>query len=206
MLLAAATLAALIWFWPAMILPVAVWAWLLWFFRDPVRPSPPQPGLLLSSADGQVSDITPVGPDSPLGCDGLRVGVFMNVFSVHVNRSPCRASVESVVHREGAFLDVRDPLAWERNESATISLRGGEGWDGARIVVRQIAGLVARRIVTDLSPGQQLCAGQRIGMIKFGSRLELLVPTALVGQVCVKVGQKVRAGQTVLISAPGAVP
>jgi len=201
--LAAATGLALWRFRPLALLPAALWAWVLWFFRDPVRPSPDQPGLLLSPADGRVSDITPLGPDSPLQTDGLRVGIFMSVFDVHVNRSPCRAAVESVVHRKGTFLDARDALARERNESATIRLRWAAPGGPAAVVVRQVAGLLARRIVTDLAVGQELSAGQRIGMIKFGSRVELLAPVDIVGQVCVQVGQKVRAGQTVLMTARG---
>jgi phosphatidylserine decarboxylase len=202
--LAVAAALAAWWFWPVAVLPAALWAWVLWFFRDPVRAGPSSPGLLLSPADGRVSDITPVGADSELGAEGLRVGIFMNILNVHVNRSPARARVESVSHRKGSFLDARDALAGERNESATIRLLCRLNGREEPILVRQVAGLIARRIVTDLSPGQELSAGQRIGMIKFGSRLELLVPHELVGQVRVQVGQKVRAGQTVLIAAPGA--
>jgi len=184
------------------VIPLAVWVWVLWFFRDPRRQGPDDPAMLVSPADGRVSDITPVGPDSPLGRDGLRVGVFMSVFSVHVNRSPAEAVVESVEHRDGAFLDARNPAASERNESATIRMTHVYGGVEYPIVVRQVAGLVARRIVTDLTQGRKLARGERIGMVKFGSRLELLVPRALVGEVCVQVGDRVLAGQTALIAPP----
>lgn len=173
---------------------LAVLGWLLWFFRDPQRTPPEGEHLLVSPADGVVSDITPVGPDSELGRRGVRIGIFMNVFNVHVNRSPCEGVVESVTHHDGAFLDVRRPDAWERNEAATIAMQ----FRGRRVLVRQIAGLIARRIVTDLAPGQTLARGQRIGMIKFGSRLELWLPDELRPQVCVQVGQKAQAGTTVL--------
>ena len=174
--------------------------WVLVFFRDPDRPTPTGPGLMISPADGVVSDITNVGESSALGVDGVKIGIFMNVFDVHVNRSPLAAVVESVEHTPGAFLDARDPAASERNESATIRLRHERDGREYPIVVRQIAGLIARRIVTDLTDGQRLERGQRIGMIKFGSRVELLAPRELVGEVCVAPGCRVRAGQSVLIS------
>ncbi len=186
-------------FRPAIFVPAAVLVWAAWFFRDPDRVCPDEPGLLISPADGRVADITNVGPESVLGCDGVRVSVFMNVFNVHVNRSPAEAVVVSIAHREGAFLDVRAEGASEKNESAEIHLEYSADGRKFPLVVRQIAGLVARRIVTDLEPSQHLTRGQRIGMIKFGSRLELLVPSELVDEVCVKVGQRVKAGTTVLV-------
>lgn len=181
-------------------LPMAVWLFVVWFFRDPERQTPAGEGLFISPADGNVSDITQIGPASILGRDGVMVGVFMNVFSVHVNRAPFDGRIDRVEHKEGAFMDVRDPAAYERNESAGIFMtvtHNGQEWP---IVFRQVAGLVARRIVTDLAPGQQVKRGQRIGMIKFGSRVELYVPRELAGQVKVSVGQAVRAGETVLVA------
>lgn len=189
------------WLWALAACDLAVWAWVLAFFRDPERLAPPGDGLFVSPADGRVSDITPLGADSLLGCPGIQIGVFMNVFNVHVNRAPCDGEVVSVTHRDGAFLDVRDPHASERNESTAIHLRHSHGGQAYPVVVRQIAGLVARRIVTDLAAGQTLRRGQRIGMIKFGSRLELLLPESLAAEIRVSVGQKVRAGQTVLAEA-----
>jgi phosphatidylserine decarboxylase len=175
----------------------------LWFFRDPERTTDGAPGAFISPADGRVAEITPVGPEGPLGRDGLRIGVFMNIFSVHVNRSPCDAVVEKAEHHAGAFLDARLPEAAWKNEHATIHLavrRDGRDWP---VVVRQVAGKVARRIVTDLRPGQQLQRGERFGMIKFGSYLELTVPRELAGEVRVRLGEQVYAGRTVLI-APAA--
>ena len=190
-------------FLPAIVLPVAFWLWVLWFFRDPNRPTPSGDGLFISPADGNVADITQVGQDSPLGCPGVKIGIFMNIFSVHVNRSPAAALVRRTTHQDGVFLDARDPLATERNESTTIYLTHTRGGRDYPLVVRQIAGMIAKRIVTDLVVGQQLSPGQRLGMIKFGSRVELLVPTALAGRVCVELGQKVRAGLTVLVTVEG---
>ncbi len=170
------------------------------FFRDPDRRAPQGAGLFVSPADGRVSDITRVGSGSELGRDGVKIGIFMSVFNVHVNRCPIESVVESVSHRRGVFLDARNPLASERNESATIRLRYEQDGQPFAVVVRQVAGMVARRIVTDLADGQELTRGQRIGMIKFGSRLELMVPGELVGEVRVELGDMVRAGETVLVA------
>jgi len=192
-----------------MALPIALWLEVLWFFRDPDRIAPKGDGLLISPADGHVADITNVGADSPLGCDGVKIGIFMNVFDVHVNRSPAAARVVGCEHLAGAFLDARDPAAAARNESATIHLACAGGADDQAeypLVVRQIAGLIARRIVTDVTEGRRLSRGERIGMIKFGSRVELFAPRERVGRVAVEVGQRVLAGATVLVHPPAATP
>jgi len=189
--------------WAAVLVPVGiVWGWVLLFFRDPSRTPPEEDGAFLSPADGTVADITNIGPDSALGTDGVKVGVFMSIFNVHVNRSPCDGRVRSVEHNDGTFLDVRKPEAAFRNESTTIHMTHVRGGREHTIVVRQIAGLIARRIITDLAVGQEMGRGERIGMIKFGSRLELLVPRELVGEVRVAVGQPALAGRTVLVAAP----
>lgn len=189
-----------------MALPVAVWLFVMWFFRDPDRTPPDDASddCLISPADGNIADITNVGPDSPLGCDGVKIGIFMNIFSVHVNRSPAAARVVSWEHMKGVFLDARDPTASTRNESSTIRLECTRGGKKYPLVIRQVAGLIARRIMTDLSDGQQLSRCERIGMIKFGSRVELFVPDELVGQVEVSLGQRVFAGATVLVSPAAA--
>ena len=181
---------------------VLVWLWVLWFFRDPERDPPADEGLFVSPADGVVADVAPIGPDSALKTDGLKVGVFMNVLNVHVNRVPCDGRIESIEHHDGAFLDVRKPDAAFRNESTTIRLSHTRNGKEHTVVVRQVAGLIARRIVTDLAQGQVVRRGERIGMIKFGSRLEVLLPRELVGEVRVAVGDKAVAGRTVLVTAP----
>ena len=181
-----------------------VYMWVLWFFRNPERTVPQGEGLFIAPADGRIADITNIGPESELGRDGVRIGIFMNIFNVHLSRCPVDGTVESVAHRPGAFLDVRDPHASERNESTTIRLQYARHGVQYPVVFRQIAGLVARRIVTDLTQGQPVTRGQRVGMIKFGSRLELLVPAELVSKVCVEVGQISCGGETVLVeSGPG---
>jgi phosphatidylserine decarboxylase len=187
--------------WPVLFgsaVAILVWLWVLWFFRDPERTIPTGAGLFVSPADGLVADITPLGPDGPLGRPGLQIGIFMNVFNVHVNRMPCEATIQRITHRPGTFMDVRDPVAAERNESATIELTYSHGGMDYPIIVRQIAGLVARRIVTDCRAGLGFSRGERFGMIKFGSRLELLLPSELAGEICVETGQRVRAGATIL--------
>jgi phosphatidylserine decarboxylase len=189
------------WAWVFVLLPVgAVWGWVLWFFRDPDRKTPRGEGLFICPADGNVADVTQVGPDSVLGVRGVKVGIFMNVVSVHVNRSPADAVVVKWEHHKGVFLDARDPEAAFRNESATVHLSYSYKGKDYPLVVRQVAGLVARRIVTDVSEGQKLVAGERFGMIKFGSRVELFVPDELAGDIRARTAQRVCAGSTVLVA------
>jgi phosphatidylserine decarboxylase len=180
--------------------PVALWACGVAFFRDPERTIPDAPGLLVSPADGRVTDVTAANGDGPLGCAGVRVGVFMSLLNVHVNRAPATCRVERVDHRPGAFFDARTPQAARRNEAATIYLSLERGGEEFGLAVRQVAGRVARRIVTDVTAGEVVMRGQRIGMIKFGSRLELWVPDRLGPEVRVAVGDRVRAGETVLVA------
>jgi phosphatidylserine decarboxylase len=198
-LLAGSTGLAIWLYWPVAPVPALLWIWVLWFFRDPNRALPEGPERYVSPADGVVTDITPVGPDSPLGTEGIQVGVFMSVFDVHVNRAACDGRIDRIEHRDGTFLDVRKPEGWEKNESTTIYLTTEIQGRSYPVVIRQIAGLVARRIVTDLTEGQDVQRGRRIGMIRFGSRCELLVGNALHPVVEVRVGQKVRAGASVLL-------
>ncbi len=185
-------------FWPVIIIPVTVWVYVLCFFRDPQR-KPNEDNAFISPADGRVVDITPVGPESPLGTDGVRIGIFMSIFNVHVNRSPCAGTVTKIEHSPGGYADARKPEAAELNESATIhmSAAGGDG-RSFPVVVRQIAGFIARRIVTDLRVGQEIATAERIGMVKFGSRVETMIPQGQIGEITVEVGQVVRAGRTVL--------
>lgn len=192
-LLLAATLAsAIYWWYPAPLLG-ALFVFVVAFFRDPQRRVPQEPGLLVAPADGRVTEVTEA--DSP-GGRVIRIGIFMSLTSVHVNRSPCRGRVESVQHRPGLFLNALDPASSTENESATLTLDDAED-RGVRIVVRQVAGLIARRIVTAVTEGEMLERGQRIGMIKFGSRAEVHVPAGGF-EVMVKIGQAVKAGETIL--------
>lgn len=190
-------------FWPLAVLPLTLWVWLVAFFRDPDRTPPEGEHLMVSPADGRVTDITPLGDECVLGREAMQIGVFMSLFNVHVNRAPASGTIERIDRRGGAYLDARDPAAGEKNASATIALSVGDGEEVFRIVFRQIAGMVARRIVTDLVGGQDVRRGQRIGMIRFGSRCELIVPTERVGEVLVRPGQRVRAGATALVALKG---
>lgn len=196
------------WFALLLVVPLPVWAWVVWFFRDPERTPAADagPDAILCPADGRVADITPLGTDSPLGAAGVKIGIFMNVLDVHVNRMPCDATIDEVRHVPGTFLDARDPAATERNESATLTLTHTRDGVTHRVIVRQIAGLLARRIVTAVAPGDRLRRGERFGMIKFGSRVEVFLPGPLAGRVCVSVGTKVRAGCDVLARAAGEAP
>jgi phosphatidylserine decarboxylase len=187
-------------FWPAAVLPALLWVYCLAFFRDPLR-SVPQTAALLAVADGRVTDITPADPEI-LGEPATRVGIFMGLLSAHINRSPQAGRVLSITHKGGGYADARRPDAWAANESATVQMEARLGGQACRLQVRQIAGFVARRIVTDLAVGQELRAGQVIGMIKFGSRAELIVPDRVIGRLAVSVGQYVYAGQTVLVEPP----
>ncbi len=200
--------------WPGFVIAAplaAVWAWLVWFFRDPQRPIPAGPGLFVCPADGMVTDITPLGADSELGVPGRRIGVFMNVLSVHVNRAPCDGVVADKRFTRGSKEDVRREAAWHRNESVTLLLDyRGTGFPACdrqdtqagkpvpQVAMRQVAGMIARRIVCHPRIGDALKRGQRIGMIRFGSRLELMLSDALNAEILVQVGQRVFAGTSIL--------
>jgi phosphatidylserine decarboxylase len=171
----------------------------LFFFRDPRR-SPPEgsPGLV-APADGRVTDVSEVDEPEVVGGKALRVGVFMSLFDVHVNRAPCAGEVRSVRHRDGTFGDVRREEAWARNENVLLGLRCAEG----TVAVRLVAGAVARRIAHAAAPGAKFRRGERIGMVKFGSRAEVLVPAGGGWAAAVKAGDRVRAGETVLLARAG---
>ena len=186
------------WWLSLLLLPVLVW--LFAFFRDPERVVPDEQHAMVSPADGTVSDISEVENDPLLGGPAVRVGIFLSVFNVHVNRSPCDGRVIKTIYREGKFLNAMGhAAASEQNESNTVVLAEPHG-DGRPIaVVKQIVGLIARRIIFTAKEGDLLQRGQRIGMIKFGSRTELYVARWLEPQVRVKVGQKVRGASDVVV-------
>jgi phosphatidylserine decarboxylase len=174
----------------------------LWFFRDPERHAEGGEDALVSPADGVVTDLVTL-EDPALDAPATRIGIFLSVFDVHVNRAPCAGTVSAVVQRPGGYHDARDPRAVEGNRAATIVLARP---DGRRVGVRQITGLIARRIVCPVTVGQAFSRGQRYGMIRFGSRTELIVATAELEEVLVRVGQAVRGGRTLLARlSPAAV-
>jgi len=188
-------LLALIWeplFW----IGAGLTVWCYYFFRDPERSVPQQDGLILSPADGVVSLIStlPAPPELGLGDEPrVRVSVFMNVFNCHVNRAPFDGKVTKIVYHKGKFVNASLDKASEHNERNGLAL---ETASGASIGVVQIAGLVARRIVCFVQEGEQLRAGERFGLIRFGSRLDVYLPPEI--QPLVSVGQTAVAGETIL--------
>jgi len=194
--LCAAAGAVCVWLLPPLVaLPAVVWVLLLSFFRDPERPGVAGGDELLSPADGTVYDIEEM--DAPAYIEGpaLRVGIFMSVLNGHVNRSPAAGTVRMVEHVPGKFYDARSDKSKTENEHNFIGL---ELAGGRHILVNQIAGVVARRVVCKLSVGQDLQRAERVGMVKFGSRVELYVPLADRPEARVKVGDRVKAGRDVL--------
>jgi phosphatidylserine decarboxylase len=185
-------------FWPLAIPVGLVLIWLFAFFRDPERAVPVEEHLMVSPADGVVSDITQIDSDPLLGGPAVRVGIFLSVFNVHINRCPCDARVRATHYKKGKFINaMRHAEASDENESNTVILE--EPTTGRPVaVVRQIVGLIARRIVCSVKEGDLLKRGQRIGMIKFGSRTELVIPNWLQPEIRVKVGQPVRGAADVI--------
>jgi phosphatidylserine decarboxylase len=178
--------------------------WCYYFFRDPDRVTPAREGLVVSPADGVVQMIGDYAPPEELGLGTepmLRVAVFMNVFNCHVNRAPVSGRIERIAYRPGKFFNASLDKASVDNERNALAIRME---DGRAIAVVQIAGLVARRIVCEVGQGQALLAGQRFGMIRFGSRLDVYLPAGTAPLVAV--GQTAVAGETVLADLASAEP
>ncbi|SDX27605.1 phosphatidylserine decarboxylase [Litoreibacter albidus] len=190
-----AVLLALVWeplFW----LGLGATVWCYYFFRDPVRTVPQRAGLVMSPADGVVSLISEVAPPPELGLGDTpvyRVSVFMNVFNCHVNRSPMDGKVTQIAYHKGKFVNASLDKASEHNERNGLAIEGAEGH---RIGVVQIAGLVARRIVCFVKIGDALQTGERFGLIRFGSRLDVYLPEGILPAV--SVGTTAVAGETLL--------
>ncbi len=184
--------------WVAEGILLIVLVWVLSFFRDPARTIPEGDDLLLSPADGVIRDIEILENVPGLEGKTLRIGIFLSIFNVHINRVPCAVRIESITYKPGEFRDARDPQATTLNESNDVVMtRLAEPKD--RLMVRQISGAIARRIVCAATEGRDYSAGEPYGMIKFGSRTELYVPTRDSTQTAVSVGQTVRAGETILV-------
>jgi phosphatidylserine decarboxylase len=187
----------LFWIWdPLGWIGVILTIWCYYFFRDPKRAVPENAGLMVSPADGVVSLIERAVPPEGLGLGPaplMRVSVFMSVFNCHVNRAPIAGKVTAVVYRPGKFLNASLDKASEENERNALAI---EMADGRKIAVVQIAGLVARRIMCWTKPGDSLATGQRFGLIRFGSRLDVYLPEGVAPQVAV--GQTAVAGETVI--------
>jgi phosphatidylserine decarboxylase len=189
----AAVAAALVWFGtPALYffwIPLVLAAFFLWFFRDPTREIPEAPGLIVSPADGKVTAIETVL--TPAG-QARRISIFLNVFNVHVNRSPIAGNIQAVDYKKGKYLNAMNPDSAVHNEQNRVEVAG----ELCKVSFSQIAGLLARRIVFNKRVGEWVHRGERVGLIKFGSRVDIVFP--LTCDVQVKLGDHVRGGASVL--------
>ena len=169
---------------------LAVTLFVMWFFRNPNRVTPEDEKAVISPADGKVIKIEEVDEDL-LGGKVIKVSIFMNIFNVHVNRAPCAGTVKKIIYRKGKFFSANLDKASELNERNSVLI---ETANGIRILTIQIAGMIARRIVCWPEEGMEVQKGERFGLIKFGSRLEVFMP--IDSTIHVKVGDKVSAGET----------
>jgi phosphatidylserine decarboxylase len=170
-------------------IPVLLAIFFLWFFRDPERIIPQGPGVIVSPADGKVTEIISIM--TPKGAR-TRISVFLNVFNVHVNRSPIEGLLSEVTYKKGEYLNAMDPASAARNEQNLVVVEG----ERATVEFKQIAGLLARRIVFNYKPGDHVDRGQRVGLIKFGSRVDIVLPAD--AAIRVKLGDKVKGGASIL--------
>lgn len=171
------------------VIPILLAVFFMWFFRDPERAVPNEPGAVVSPADGKVTDVSSVNLD---GKPMKRVSIFLNVFDVHVNRSPISGVIRGAKYQAGKFLNAMDPQCSDCNEQNTVTVEG----EGHTIIFKQIAGLLARRIVFTKHIGEKVERGERVGLIKFGSRTDILMePSA---EIQVKVGDRVKGGASIL--------
>jgi phosphatidylserine decarboxylase len=169
--------------------PLVLAAFFLWFFRDPERAVPSDPGLIVSPGDGLVTEAvalsTPSGPRQ-------RISIFLSVFDVHVNRAPIAGVMSRVHYQKGKYLNAMNPACAQCNEQNIVTVHG----EGIEVTFKQIAGLLARRIVFPFREGDRVERGQRVGLIKFGSRVDVVIPAE--AELQVKVGQRVKGGSSVL--------
>ena len=177
----------------APVLPLALLAFVISFFRDPEREVPAAANLIVAPADGRVVEIKSVNEPHYLKGEATMVAIFLSVFDVHVQRAPIEGEIKFVQYHQGRFLDARNPRASSVNENRVV---GVESADGFRVTVRQIAGLIARRIVGWADRGAKLAKGERLGMIRFGSRVELFLPLGT--EITVKVGDRAKGGETIV--------
>ena len=178
-------LAGPLWALPGCLLAV----FFLWFFRDPERTIPGSAGAVVSPADGKVTDVSTILMD---GVPHTRISIFLNVFDVHVNRSPLAGVIREVRYQKGKYLNAMNPASAELNEQNAVTVQS----DGQRVVFKQIAGLLARRIVFTKKVGDRVERGERVGLIKFGSRVDVLLDTS--ARMEVKVGDRVKGGASIL--------
>lgn len=183
--------------WLAVAALTAIGSLIVWFFRDPPRTIPTAPGLIVSPADGTVVAIDEIEHDNFLGGPAIQIGIFLSIFNVHINRTPVAARVIGLRYRPGKYLNALRPESARENEHLAVRLQETQA-PYRRYVVRQITGALARRIVCWLKPGDELARGEQFGMIKLGSRTELVMPREAGLKVLAKLGDKIHAGTTVL--------
>jgi len=186
--------AAALWWWPLAALLVVVAIWVVAFFRDPIRPGPRGERYVVAAAEGHVVHVVEIDEPMYVKERAVRISIFLSVFDVHVNRYPVDGTVELVHYNKGKFLHAGSEKASLDNEQASIGITGPRG----RVLVRQIAGLIARRIVTDAKPGERVTQGARMGLIRFGSRTDVFLPLSARPALKIKPGDRVRVGGTVL--------
>ena len=195
--IAAAVTLFLFWFWPPLAwIAVLITAWIAYFFRDPPRVTPLRDGLIVAPGDGRISAIERVRPPVELGLDDaprIRISIFLSVFDVHIQRAPVAGRVARVIYTPGSFLNASLDKASEENERCATILQAASG---AEIAVVQIAGLIARRIVTFIKSGDNIGIGERFGLIRFGSRVDLYLPPDHAPLVAV--GQRAIGGETIM--------
>jgi phosphatidylserine decarboxylase len=184
--------------WPYAIPALLLGAFCLWFFRDPERQIPSQPGAVVSPGDGKVTDVSTItsAGTTAAGAQQTRISIFLNVFNVHVNRSPIAGVIRDVRYQRGKFLNAMAPNSADENEQNIVTVLG----EGRTVIFKQIAGLIARRIVFNLKVGDTVTRGQRVGLIKFGSRVDLLFDSDAAVQV--KPGDHVKGGSSILAVLP----
>jgi len=185
--------AAFLW-WPLAAILAILAIWVVAFFRDPLREGSRGERYVIAAADGYVVHVTELDEPMYVKERAVRISIFLSVFDVHVNRYPVDGTVELVHYNKGKFLHAADEKASLDNEQSSVGMRGPRG----RVLVRQIAGLIARRIVTDSRPGDRVHQGDRLGLIRFGSRTDVFLPLSARPVLKVKPGDRVRVGGTVL--------
>jgi phosphatidylserine decarboxylase len=184
-------------YWYVAPVPAVLLCLVVYFFRDPLRAIPAGPGLMVAPADGKVVEITRLAQDEFIGGPAVRIGIFLSIFNVHLNRAPSESRVIGLRYSPGEFLNALNPQSASRNESTWIGLEE-EAPPHRRLIVRQISGAIARRIVCGLRPGEVVGRGQKFGMIKLGSRTELIIPDTDGLTIGVEIGQKILAGTTIV--------
>lgn len=188
LLLAAGIVAYFAGLWLAAI-PFVLALFIMWFFRDPERTIPSEPNAIVSPADGKVTHVVPIESE---GRQGTRISIFLNVFDVHVNRAPISGKIQEASYRKGCFRNAMDPSCADQNEQNMVTVEG----EGRTVVMKQIAGLIARRIVFNKKVGDSVQRGERVGMIKFGSRTDVILPADV--RLAVREGDRVKGGSSVL--------